>query len=68
MPAWCAASGCPRLIGFPADSDLAGRMQQAGQRAQELALAVAGDAGDADDLAAARGQAHVVEGRRRTTS
>ena len=34
----------------------------AGQHLDELALAIAGDAGDADDLAAAHGERHVMDG------
>ena len=45
-----------------AEQHLAAGVQQARERAQELALAVAGDAGDADDLAALSGHADIVEG------
>ena len=61
IPALLAASGLPSLIEVPPRLDLAGGAHQAGERAQELALAVARDAGDADDLAALGGHVDVVK-------
>jgi hypothetical protein len=46
----------------PAQYGPAGRVLEPGQGAQELGLAVADDAGQADDLPGVRGQRHVVEG------
>ena len=48
------------------EQDLARRRRpDAGDRLEQFALAVAGDAGDADDLAGAHAEGHVVDPRRR---
>ena len=53
------------MIEIAADPDLAAfGLALAGQHLDELPLAVAGDAGDADDLAAADGQRDIVHGDR----
>ena len=51
------------MIEIAADADLAAfGLALAGQHLDELPLAVAGDAGDADDLAAAHGERYAVDG------
>ena len=53
------------MIEIAGDADLAALgLALAGQHLDQLALAVAGDAGDADDLAAADGERDVVDGDR----
>ena len=60
MPAHLLAA---RLIEIAADADLAAfGLALAGQHFDQLPLAVAGDAGNADDLAAAHGERDAVDG------
>ena len=55
--------GIAELDGLSGQQHLAGGIQQTGQGPQELALAIAANAGNADDLSGSRVQIHVVEGR-----
>ncbi len=54
--------GVAQAEGPAAQAHLAAGRLQSGERAQELRLAVAGDPGEADDLARRDGQAHALEG------
>ena len=55
--------GIAELDGLSGQQHLAGGIQQTGQGPQELALAIAANAGNADDLSGSRVQIHIVEGR-----
>ena len=62
MPCACTKRGVSPVTTSPCDLDgAAGRRQHAGDDIGERPLAVAGDAGDADDLAGAERQRHVLE-------
>ena len=65
MPASRAAPGAPGGDVLVAEPDrAAGERPQAHDRVDQLGLAVALDAGDADDLALAHGEVDVVDERR----